>query len=441
MKGLSRLLHYLVEKEKLGVARIYKCETKIIAVPEAMSIQQQQEYLDELWPTVFAAGAVARLWLGARPWSELKKSKVEEVRYGLSTDYRTFYSPRDGKTGWRPVEVPPIARLLFEQLDKEGRLSRERTPEGFHIIYVGAANNWTYHYAKLGYMATTGIVRQSQLDRGMTREEIMDLFRARCPIKHKAFTTDFPRHTNISAYLHVSNGQTDACATYHGNSRKIIDKHYRSLMSKAMAFLHFRLFPSIVAHLFKRDEIALPSFCTVTMDELEKAEYNKLVASLPKLDTEKEQAEFIKRLESEKEADYKARGEKIKAAFVARKNAQSAQLRRMRAVSHTRARAAGIRRATPRLAVLKAYLKDHHEGFRLAEVTRILSDAGISNQKNSRWIYFWSTPGAKTIYPPAFVNTKGVFTLYQTDAAPDPATGDDTPPAASNCSDTPTPEP
>ena len=69
--GLGSLLHDLVNREKLGIARIYKLSrNKILSIPEVMSIPQQQEYLDEFWFTAFAAAAVTRLHLGVRHWSE-----------------------------------------------------------------------------------------------------------------------------------------------------------------------------------------------------------------------------------------------------------------------------------------------------------------------------------------------------------------------------------
>ena len=102
-----------------------------------MSIPQQQEYLDEFWFTALAAAAVAKLHLGVRPWSELGKSKSEDIKYGLTPDYRRFLVKPDSKTGWRAFLVPPVARVLFARLDKEGRLSKERNRFAYHIIYEG----------------------------------------------------------------------------------------------------------------------------------------------------------------------------------------------------------------------------------------------------------------------------------------------------------------
>lgn len=416
MKGLGRLLNYLVDKERLGVARIYQIGTKRISIPEAMTIIQQQEYLDEFWPTKLAAGAVARLWLGARPWSELKKSKVEEVRYGLSPDLRTFYAPIDGKTGWRPVEVPPIARLLFEQLEKEGRLSKTKTPEGYHIIHVGLNCSWGYHYIKMGYSSIPRMDAHSRR-KGVTRQEFITKYRAKYPVKYKAFTKDFPRCTNISAYLHLSNGQTDACATYHGNSRRIINAHYRSIMRKAMAVLHFRLFPSAVAHLFIRDEIPLPSFTVVTMDAVEKAEYDKLVSSLPKLDTEEARIQFAKEKAAKKKADYKSRGEKISAAIAARGDKHVAQMKVANAASNVSRRLAAIERARPRIDVLKDYLKEHPEGFCFTEIDGILEKAGVTVPRGKHWIYAWAVPTieSQTLFSPVFVRKNLKFTLNQSE--------------------------
>ena len=67
----------------------------------------------------------------------LGKSKSDDIKYGLSADYRSFLVKADSKTGWRALLVPPVARVLFARLDKEGRLSKERNRFGYHIIYEG----------------------------------------------------------------------------------------------------------------------------------------------------------------------------------------------------------------------------------------------------------------------------------------------------------------
>ena len=116
-----------------------------------MSVIQQQEYLDAVWRTKMAATGVARLFLGVRPWSELKKSKSDSVTYGLSSDCRTFLVPIDGKTGWRPVRCPPIATLLFEELKKEGRLFKAVNANGNMLLDHAAPKTWTRLYARIGY--------------------------------------------------------------------------------------------------------------------------------------------------------------------------------------------------------------------------------------------------------------------------------------------------
>jgi hypothetical protein len=159
--GLSLLLHWLKNAGRLGQVAVscFRVSVASEAVPEVMSIIQQQEYLDGVWKGKMAAAGVARLFLGVRPWSELKKSKSEKVAYGLTPDCRTFLVPIDGKTGWRPVPCPPIATVLFEELKKEGRLFKTTDSHGNMLLQDAHPKTWTRLYAWIGYKVGPGSIR------------------------------------------------------------------------------------------------------------------------------------------------------------------------------------------------------------------------------------------------------------------------------------------
>ena len=291
--GLSLLLTWLKDSGRLGQAAVscFRVTVTTKAVPEVMSVIQQQEYLDGVWKTKMAATGVARLFLGVRPWSELKKSKSDSVTYGLSSDCRTFLVPIDGKTGWRPVRCPPIATLLFEELKKEGRLFKAIDANGNMLLDHAAPQTWTRLYARIGYRVGAGSLRDlvtSAKARAMSDDELINYFRKFYPEKYAhGFVKDYPRHTSISAFAEVSLGEIDKAATHFGNSRNIINKNYRGRMSLAASILHYRLLPTGLKGKYKGEDIPLPNWCQVDPDKLNEADRKEMLAlyaSLPKFD-------------------------------------------------------------------------------------------------------------------------------------------------------------
>jgi hypothetical protein len=256
-----------------------------------MSIIQQQEYLDAVWRTKWAATGVARLFLGVRPWSELKKSKSDSVAYGLAPDCRTFFVPIDGKTGWRPVRCSPIATLLFEELKKEGRLFKTIDANGNMVLDHASTRAWTSMYARIGYRVGAGSLRdlnRSAKGRAMSDDELVKYFRKFYPEKYPhEFVKDYPRHTSISAFVESSLGEIDKAATHFGNSRIIINKNYRGRMSLAAAIVHYRLLPTGLKGKYKPEDIPLPPWCQVAPDKLSEADLKEMLAlyaSLPRFD-------------------------------------------------------------------------------------------------------------------------------------------------------------
>ena len=291
--GLSLLLKWLKDGGRLGQAAVscVRITATAKAVPEVMSVIQQQEYLDAVWNTKMAATGVARLFLGVRPWSELKKSKSDSVTYGLSSDSRTFLVPIDGKTGWRPVRCPPIATLLFEELKKEGRLFKAIDANGNMLLDCAAPQTWTRLYARIGYRVGAGSLRDlitSAKARAMSDDELINYFRKFYPEKcaHE-FVKDYPRHTSISAFAEISLGEIDKAATHFGNSRKIINKNYRGRMSLVASIVHYRLLPTALKGKYKAEDILLPNWCQVDpyeLNEADRKEVLSLYAGLPKFD-------------------------------------------------------------------------------------------------------------------------------------------------------------
>jgi hypothetical protein len=292
-EGLSLLLKSLKDSGRLGQAAVSCLRITVAtrAVPEVMSVIQQQEYLDAVWKTKMAATGVARLFLGVRPWSELKQSKSDSVTFGLSSDCRTFLVPIDGKTGWRPVRCPPIATLLFEELKKEGRLFKAIDANGNMLLDHAAAPTWTRLYARIGYRVGAGSLRDvltSAKARAMSDDEFVNYFRQSFPEKYAhRFVKDYPRHTSISAFVEVSLGEIDKAATHFGNSRNIINKNYRGRMSLAASILHYRLLPTALKGKYKGEDIHLPNWCQVDLEKLNEADRKEMLdldAGLPKFD-------------------------------------------------------------------------------------------------------------------------------------------------------------
>jgi hypothetical protein len=291
--GLCLLLKWLKDSGRLGQAAVncFRVRVTAKAVPEVMSIIQQQEYLDAVWRTKWAATGVARLFLGVRPWSELKKSKSDSVAYGLAPDCRTFFVPIDGKTGWRPVRCSPIATLLFEELKKEGRLFKTIDANGNMVLDHASTRAWTSMYARIGYRVGAGSLRdlnRSAKGRAMSDDELVKYFRKFYPEKYPhEFVKDYPRHTSISAFVESSLGEIDKAATHFGNSRIIINKNYRGRMSLAAAIVHYRLLPTGLKGKYKPEDIPLPPWCQVAPDKLSEADLKEMLAlyaSLPRFD-------------------------------------------------------------------------------------------------------------------------------------------------------------
>jgi len=394
--GLGSLLHDLVGREQLGIVRIYKLpRNKILSIPEVMSIPQQQEYLDEFWFTAFAAAAVARLHLGVRPWSELGKSKSDDIKYGLSSDYRSFLVKADSKTGWRALLVPPVARVLFARLDKEGRLSKERNRFGYHIIYEGNPGTWTHHYAKLGYTSNPNLNARV----GVSEETLREQFRKQFPVKYGEYIPDFTRKTHITVFLVTSDGEKDRCATFHGNSGGTIDDHYAGLMSPAEAVLSCRLIPTWIRGDTSLQDIALPNYCAIPLSDEDKIEYAMLVEQLPKYSPEMANVTYAKQ-----------RSETAKAVWAARKARpdfkQSAVVLKMQEMSVSNPRNGHSRETfKQRLAVLVKYATDFPEGFRQCEVRGIVQAAGLECLLSRDWI-------TKIVAPDGpFTIVKGMYVL------------------------------
>jgi hypothetical protein len=125
-------------------------QIKRTTTPKAMSLLEQQQFLDRMYNSQLAAAGYMRFYLGLRPYSELKESQLEE-EYGLSFDCNYFVVPMDGKTGHRPVTVPPAAQIVFKELLSQNRLYEKIHKEGFYIIHPGHPSSWTNIFGRCGY--------------------------------------------------------------------------------------------------------------------------------------------------------------------------------------------------------------------------------------------------------------------------------------------------
>lgn len=301
LQGLRLVLNYLFKKETIGVVRMHRFGLKSKRIPQVMKLLERQEYLDVFWDTDLAAASVARFHLGLRPCSDLQKSRAAE-KWGLTPDLRYYHVPVDSKTGYRAVEVPPVAKLLFQILKKEGRLGI-LNEHGNYQLHLGSKNTWSFWYLKTGYGEVTPKRAKHCTPRlrKLSDEEAVAEFNKQYPRKYKrgepptpgeaktdaimAFIEDSPRHGCISAYVHATNGMVDSAATYFGNSRGVILAHYLALIPKAEAFLQYQMIPTPVLEETDPKTIPLPSWAKpehLTPDD--KAEIEALRATLPQLD-------------------------------------------------------------------------------------------------------------------------------------------------------------
>ncbi len=302
LQGLSVVLNYLFKKETIIVVRLHRFGLKSKRIPQAMKLLERQEYLDVFWDTDLAAASNARFHMGLRPFSDLKKSRATE-KWGLAPDLRYYHVPVDAKTGYRAVEVPPVARRLFQILRDEGRLGT-LNEHGNYQLYIGAPISWRRWYLKMGYGETTP--RQAKNCavrlRTLSNEEAVVEFDKQYPRKYKEdkpsipgeaqadaiqnFIEDSPRHGSISAYVHTTGGMVDSAATYFGNSRKIILDHYLAVMSRAEAFLQYQMIPTCLLEKIDPTTIPLPSWAKPELLTSEdNAEMETARAKLPKFDS------------------------------------------------------------------------------------------------------------------------------------------------------------
>jgi hypothetical protein len=301
LTGLRRALHYLLDRERISIVRLYSFGLKSEGIPQAMKLLERQQYIDVFWENDFAVAAVARFYMGLRPFSELKKSRAA-TPWGLSPDLRYYRVPMDSKTGYRPVEVPPVAKKLFEILRDEKRLGT-LNEHGNYQIHIGNASTWSPWYLKMGYGAVTPVPAKNILPRlrKLSDEEAVSEFNTQYPRKYKnsndsipckattkaidKYLNDSPRKGSISAYVHATGGMVDSAATYFSNSRKIILAHYLALMSRAEAFLLYQTIPTCLLGNIDPTTIPLPSWAKPELLSAEdKAELEALRAELPKFD-------------------------------------------------------------------------------------------------------------------------------------------------------------
>lgn len=112
----SAFLGWLRHNHQVISSRVYMPGKPQKGMPQIMSLLMQQAYLDRGWDTEWACRVVKLLFLALRP------TEASAPEGYLSEDCRSYHVPDDTKTGWRDVEVPPIAQILFGILKVEGRL-------------------------------------------------------------------------------------------------------------------------------------------------------------------------------------------------------------------------------------------------------------------------------------------------------------------------------
>jgi hypothetical protein len=360
LRGLGRVLNFLLKAEKILFVRMHKFGLKSDTIPQTMGFLESQEYQDVFWDTALAAASVARSKMGLRPESDLKKSKAK-TPWGLKPDLRYYLVPNDSKTGYRPVETTPLARILFGILKRQNRLGK-LNEHGNYQLYIGYASSWSYWYIKMGY-GEAPPNRVKQMLRRLSKlsdEDAVAEFYKQYPRKYKngngapscetaadgkvtvtaaaihAYLEDSPRSGCISGYVHVTDGMVDAAATRFGNSRPIILEHYLALMSRARAFLSYQIPPTQCLAEIDPRTVALPSFAKPELLTAEdRAEMEALLATLPKFDPS------ALSLRAKTEA---IRGEAIRRSWALRKS--SPDWEKLRKEYQARARHARVVRST-----------------------------------------------------------------------------------------------
>ncbi len=179
---------------------------------------EYRAWLDETWDTHYAAKFVLETFLGLRPdevCNPGNKKKDEPASY---YDFRTgvFHVSPSCKTGHRKVQAPPNARLMLEQLRREGRYIIEPYHDLVHV------------HAKMGYASDT------YAKKPRFRKRYPERFHRRLDPEGRVILVPWgkwvpkiARHTCGSIFFAVTGDDCGRTAGYLGNQNGTFMKFYK----------------------------------------------------------------------------------------------------------------------------------------------------------------------------------------------------------------------
>lgn len=219
-------------------------------LPKIMSSEAIQAWLDHSWATRWATAGVLLLHCALRP-SELFADGA-----GVSENLRIFSVPDERtKTGWRNVDIPPVAQVLLGILKKENRLDVSApTSSGAAAIFRG----------KMGYALGRGNSRKwarSQREvkkHSSSLDECVNEFRKLYPMKFGKWIPDLARHTGGSFHV-AACGDPGRTADWMGNTLDVVKEHYRGRIDDMDDVVKFyQLVPTALKKIVDQTTIPLP---------------------------------------------------------------------------------------------------------------------------------------------------------------------------------------
>lgn len=224
----------------------YDSQTSRLCLTE----EQQQRWVDEAWEWGNPAGALILLFTGLRP------SEIDHPDSYITADLSTVMVADECKTGYRPVDIPPICRVLLGILKKLERITAVEGKVGF--TGPRSEPSWKVFRARVGFPLQRGIMRTmvrnalpsgsrtmsiSKIPDDVVDTKFQEIFRSKWPLRWEKYIPDSPRHTAGTAHCRAS-GSPALAASYLGDTVKTALRHYLGKMTWQEAIAFYRRIPS-----------------------------------------------------------------------------------------------------------------------------------------------------------------------------------------------------
>jgi len=247
----SSFLKWLRHTHGVSSAPVYMPGKPKKGMPAIMPFSMQQAFLDHGWDTDWACRVIKLMFLALRP------SESRDARGYFSDDLKTYHVPDESKTGWRDVEVLPIARILLNILKAEGRFE-DKAPRSDAAL--------SRFLAEVGFRSSPRALARRILGKKLTKDtpdnliaDCAEQFRKVYPELFENYVKDYPRHTAISARA-TSSENPDTTATWAGNSAKEVKESYWGRMAVEETIQHYRRIPTQLRGKLDPTTVALPSW-------------------------------------------------------------------------------------------------------------------------------------------------------------------------------------